>query len=71
MDAGSVLELVQEEMVISHSELLIYERGVAAVDDASQNGIGIVNAHHVLLLHKLIEGILQFTCETERVNLAE
>ena len=71
MDAGSVLELVQEEMVIPHAELLVDERGVAAVDDASQNGIGIVNAHHVLLLHKLIEGILQFACETERVNLAE
>ena len=71
MDAGSVLELVQKEMVISHTELLVYERCIAAVDDASQNGIGIVNAHHVLLLHKLIEGILQLTCETERVNLSE
>ena len=58
-------------MVISHTEFLIYERCIAAVDDASQNGIGIVNAHHVLLLHKFIEGILQFTCETERVNLSE
>ena len=66
---GSVLELIQQEMIITHTCLFIYERCVRAVYDAFQDGIGVIYAEDILLPHYLLVGPCQFTCHTQSVYL--
>ena len=52
---GCILELVQQEVFIPDTELLIHERGVRAVDDVSQDSVGFIQAHQILLLQQGLE----------------
>ena len=69
LDIGGVLKLVQKEMVVAHPDFLIDERSVATVNDALQYGVRVVQAEHVLFPFQVIERIIDFPAETERIYL--
>ena len=65
-----VLELVQEEVFEPHAQLLINERGVGAVDDILEDGIGVVNGNDVLLPLDLLEGLPELSGDAQPIDLA-
>ena len=62
-----VLKLVQEEMIEPHAGLFIYERSVRAIDYVTKDFIGVIQTHYVLLLHYLLEHLLQLSCQSQSV----
>ena len=68
LNPGGVLELIQEEMLETHSQLLVDERSVRAVDYIPQNHIGIVQTQHVLLLHQSTELPIKVSGDTQFIQ---
>ena len=65
LDAGRVLELVEQEMLVAHAQLLIDERGAGAADDVAQERVGLVQAHHVLLGRQGVEFAVEFARQAQ------
>ena len=55
LHSGSVLELVQEEMLEAYPEFLVDERSVGPVDDVLEQDVGIIDAEDILLQQKKLE----------------
>ena len=69
LDAGSILKLIQEEVVEPDTYLFINERSIATVNDTAQNSIGIIQAHDILLLHQIVERFVKFSRKTKCKDL--
>ena len=69
LNPGRILELIQQEMIEPHPQLLVYERSIASVNDAFQYGVRIIQTQHILLFHQRIEGKIQFSTESQRIYL--
>ena len=62
---GSVLELVQQEILVAHAHLFVNEGGVAAGDDVLEDFVGFVQHHGVLLGEHRLERAVELTRKTE------
>ena len=69
LDIRGVLELIQEEIFIAHAHFLVDERRIGSVDDTVQDGIGIVQREHILLLLNLRKRFPQFLRHAQTVQL--
>ena len=65
LDVGRVLELVQQEMLVAHAQLLVHEGRVGAADDLAQQGIGFVQAEDVLLRRQRVEFFIKLARQAE------
>ena len=70
LQAGGILELVEQEMGIASPRLLIHERGVGTVYYLLQQAVGLVQRHHVLLFQQGVEFGFELPCHAEGVKLA-
>ena len=70
LDAGRVLEFVQEEILEANPQFLVHERGVGPVDDSVQDGIGIFQGKDVPLFLDPDQGLPQFPGHAQAVKLA-
>ena len=55
-------------MVEARAEFFIDERGVAPVNDVPQKRVRFVEAHHVLLLHEVVESLVELSGQAEGVD---
>ena len=55
-------------MLEAHSEFLVDERSVRAVDDVTQDHVGVVDAQHILLLHQRAELPVQITGDSQFIE---
>ena len=69
LDIRGILKLIQEEILVPHAHFFVNERRIGSVNNAVQDGIGIVQRQHVLLLLNLRKGIPQFPCHAQTVQL--
>ena len=69
LHVGSVLELIQKEIVKADAQFLIYERRRRAVYDVAEDSIGVVNGDDVFLLLDLREGLLEFRRHAKGIDL--
>ena len=70
LDLGGILELVQEEMLISYSCLFIDERSFGIVYYLPERVIGLVYGHYVLLLKNLTKMAVQVVSHSKSIDLA-
>ena len=69
LNMGRILELIQKEVLETHSKLLIYERCIRPVDYILEYSVGIIDAQNILLLHYLLERAAEFIGDTEGIQL--
>ena len=68
LNPGRVLKFVQQKMLEPHSQLLVDERSVRAVDYIPQNHVGIVQTQHILLLHQRTELSVQISGNSQFIQ---
>ena len=62
---GSILELVNKEILVAHTHLLVHEGSVAACDYVLEDDVRIVEHHHVLFFEKFPVGTIEFPGKAE------
>ena len=65
LDGGSILELIQQEILEADAHFFVDERSVAAVDYVPEDGIGVVDAEDILLLQQGVELTVEIAGQLE------